>query len=45
MLSHFANYGPHASVFMESHEAQLWPEGDEVAIGEDGVGFAEFMID
>jgi hypothetical protein len=28
-----------------NHEAEIRPESDEVAVGEDGVGFGELLID
>ncbi len=28
-----------------NHEAEIRPESDEVAVGEDGVGLGEFLID
>jgi len=45
MLTHFTYYSADTLVPIESHEAEIRPESDEVAVGEDGVGLGEFLID
>jgi len=45
MLTHFTYYSANTVVPIKSHEAEIRPESDEVAVGEDGVGFGELLID
>lgn len=44
MLPHLTHYGSYAFTFVKGQEAELRPEVDEVAVSEDGVRLAEFLI-